>query len=164
MLEDRGPVFFRQKRAGYLNEEFYCYKFRTMRVNQEADTKVATRNDSRVTRIGAFLRKSSIDEFPQFFNVLLGNMSVVGPRPHMVVFNDLYSDAVQKYMLRHYVKPGITGWAQVTGSRGEIIRLADMETRVEKDFWYIQNWSFVLDLKIIFLTVLNIVRGDQQAY
>ena len=163
-LESKGPVFFRQARAGYRNEVFQCLKFRSMRVNDKSDQLTTRKNDSRVTRFGAFLRKTSIDEMPQFFNVLAGQMSVVGPRPHMISQNELYSKIIRKYMLRHLVKPGITGWAQVMGSRGEIFSNDDMQRRIEKDIYYIKNWSLFLDLKIIFLTFYNVVRGDEQAY
>lgn len=163
-FQDRGPVFFKQKRSGYKNQEFMCFKFRSMTVNKQADIQIATRNDLRITKLGAFLRKSSIDELPQFINVLKGEMSVCGPRPHMVSQTFLYSEEVRKYMVRHFVMPGITGWAQVMGARGEISRKEDMENRVEKDIYYIQNWSLLLDLKIIFLTVFNVFKGDKQAY
>lgn len=163
-ITDPGPILFKQKRSGHLNRDFYCLKFRSMKVNGEADNKIASKNDSRVTALGAFLRKTSIDELPQFINVLIGDMSVVGPRPHMVSQTSKYSELVQKYMIRHYVKPGITGWAQVMGSRGEIRNDDDMEQRIQKDTWYIQNWSLMLDIKIVFLTLFNIVKGDKQAY
>ena len=163
-LESNASVFFLQKRSGLNNETFLCIKFRSMAVNKNADLKTATKNDPRVTKFGAFMRKTSIDELPQFLNVFLGDMSVVGPRPHMVSQTELYSKITKKYMTRHIVKPGITGWAQVMGSRGEIFSHRDMEKRIEKDIWYIQNWSFFLDLKIIFLTFYNILRGDEQAY
>ncbi|MDQ1161035.1 lipopolysaccharide/colanic/teichoic acid biosynthesis glycosyltransferase [Chryseobacterium sp. SORGH_AS 447] len=135
-----------------------------MKSNRNADLQVAKKNDARITKFGAFMRKTSIDELPQFINVFLGDMSVVGPRPHMLSQTEMYSKITKKYMTRHIVKPGITGWAQVMGSRGEIFSLKDMEKRIEKDIWYIQNWSFFLDMKIIFLTLYNIVKGDDQAY
>jgi Undecaprenyl-phosphate glucose phosphotransferase len=163
-LESNDSVFFVQIRSGHNNNIFKCLKFRSMTRNNNADEKTAIKNDPRVTKIGAFMRKTSIDELPQFINVFLGQMSVVGPRPHMVSQTQLYSKVVKKYMTRHMVKPGITGWAQVMGSRGEIFSDKDMERRVEKDIWYIQNWSFFLDLKIIFLTLYNIFKGDKQAY
>ena len=163
-IESRGSVFFLQKRSGIKNEPFNCIKFRSMAVNSHADIAIAKKGDSRVTAFGKFMRKTSIDELPQFINVLIGNMSVVGPRPHMLSQTEQYSKITKKYMLRHIVKPGITGWAQVMGSRGEIFSDKDMEKRVEKDIWYIQNWSFFLDLKIVFLTFYNIVKGDEQAY
>lgn len=159
-----GPVFFRQKRSGLNDKEFYCYKFRSMRVNEEADKVQATRNDPRITRWGHFLRKSNLDETPQFFNVLRGDMSVVGPRPHMLKHTEEYSCLIDKYMVRHYVKPGITGWSQVSGFRGETKELTDMEHRVRNDIWYIEHWSFMLDLYIIFKTIANTLRGDKNAY
>lgn len=163
-IESKESVFFKQKRSGLNNEPFNCIKFRSMAVNRNADLQIAKKNDPRVTKFGAFMRKTSIDELPQFINVFLGEMSVVGPRPHMISQTEMYSKITKKYMTRHIVKPGITGWAQVMGSRGEIFSHKDMEKRVEKDIWYIQNWSFFLDLKIIFLTFYNIVKGDDQAY
>lgn len=163
-LESKGPVFFMQKRSGLNNVPFGCIKFRSMTVNKSSDLMTTTKNDSRVTKFGTFIRKTSIDELPQFINVLLGDMSVVGPRPHMLSQTELYSKITKKYMTRHIVKPGITGWAQVMGSRGEIFSDEDMEKRIEKDIWYIQNWSFFLDIKIIFLTLYNIIKGDEQAY
>lgn len=163
-LSSKGPVLFKQKRTGLKGEEFYCYKFRSMRLNDKANQQSATEKDPRVTKVGQFMRKTSIDELPQFINVLLGDMSVVGPRPHMVQHTSLYSMLIDRFMVRHLVKPGITGWAQVGGFRGETKILADMEGRVLKDVWYIENWSFFLDLKIIFLTILNIIRGEERAY
>lgn len=163
-IESRGPVFFAQKRSGLKNEYFYCLKFRSMRVNKDANHKMATKNDNRVTKIGAFIRKTSIDELPQFFNVFIGDMSIVGPRPHMVSQTKKYSKILDQYMLRHFIKPGITGWAQVMGARGEIYTDDDMNNRIEKDIWYIQNWSLFLDFKIIFLTIFNVIKGDKQAY
>lgn len=163
-LESNESVFFLQKRSGFKNKSFFCIKFRSMTVDKNADIRTAVKNDPRVTKFGAFMRKTSIDELPQFINVFLGDMSVVGPRPHMISQTDMYSKITKKYMTRHIVKPGITGWAQVMGSRGEIFSHRDMEKRIEKDIWYIQNWSFFLDLKIIFLTLYNIVKGDEQAY
>ena len=163
-LSSPGPILFRQKRTGLYGRDFECYKFRTMRVNAEADTRQAVKDDPRKTRIGDFLRRTSLDEFPQFINVLLGDMSVVGPRPHMLRHTEQYSALIDKYMVRHLVKPGITGWAQVTGYRGETRTLEQMEGRVKRDVWYIENWSFFLDLKIIVVTVLNMFRGEKNAY
>ena len=163
-LTSPGPVFFRQKRNGLNGEEFYCIKFRSMKVNKEADTLQATKDDPRKTRWGDFLRKSSIDELPQFINVLRGEMSVVGPRPHMVKHTREYSELIDKYMVRHWVKPGITGWAQVNGARGETRELWQMEDRIQKDLWYIENWTLWLDLRIIWLTVWHGIVGDKQAY
>ena len=163
-LSSPGPILFRQKRTGLYGHDFECYKFRTMRVNAEADTRQAVKDDPRKTRIGDFLRRTSLDEFPQFINVLLGDMSVVGPRPHMLRHTEQYSALIDKYMVRHLVKPGITGWAQVTGYRGETRTLEQMEGRVKRDVWYIENWSFFLDLKIIVVTLLNVFHGEQNAY
>ncbi|WP_404985310.1 exopolysaccharide biosynthesis polyprenyl glycosylphosphotransferase [Chryseobacterium sp. M5] len=163
-IESNESVFFLQKRSGLNNEPFNCIKFRSMKSNTIADIQTARKNDARITRFGAFMRKTSIDELPQFINVFLGEMSIVGPRPHMLSQTEMYSKITKKYMTRHIVKPGITGWAQVMGARGEIFSHSDMEKRIEKDVWYIQNWSFFLDMKIIFLTLYNIVRGDEQAY
>ena len=163
-LNSPGPVFFVQKRSGRDNKSFSCYKFRTMYVNDEANSTQATKNDSRITKVGAFLRRTSLDELPQFFNVFFGNMSVVGPRPHMLSHTEQYSELIDNFLVRHYAKPGITGWAQVNGYRGETKELADMEGRVEHDIWYIENWSFLLDIKIIFKTVLNVSQGEKNAF
>lgn len=163
-MSSRGPILFRQKRTGLYGQEFECYKFRTMRVNAQADTLQAVKDDPRKTRIGNFLRRTNLDEFPQFINVLLGDMSVVGPRPHMLKHTEQYSALIDKYMVRHLVKPGVTGWAQVTGYRGETKTLEQMEGRVKRDVWYIENWSFFLDLKIIVVTVLNMFKGEKNAY
>ncbi|MDR1980163.1 MAG: undecaprenyl-phosphate glucose phosphotransferase [Tannerellaceae bacterium] len=159
-----GPIFFRQRRTGIYGQEFECLKFRTMKVNQDADTLQAVKDDPRKTRLGEFLRKTNLDEFPQFINVLLGDMSVVGPRPHMLKHTEQYSALIDKYMVRHLVKPGVTGWAQVTGYRGETKTLEQMEGRVKRDVWYIENWSFFLDLKIIIVTLLNMFQGEKNAY
>lgn len=159
-----GPIFFKQKRNGINGKEFWCYKFRSMRVNKDCDKKQATEDDPRKTRIGDFLRKSSIDELPQFINVLLGQMSVVGPRPHMLKHTKDYSQLIDKYMVRHLVKPGITGWAQVTGYRGETKELWQMEKRVQRDVWYLEHWTFLLDIYIIYKTVKNGIRGEKEAY
>ena len=159
-----GPIFFKQKRSGEENKEFWCYKFRSMRVNKDSDKVQATLNDPRKTRLGNFMRKTSIDELPQFINVLLGDMSVVGPRPHMLKHTEEYSKLIDKYMVRHLVKPGITGWAQVTGFRGETRELWQMEGRVERDIWYLEHWTFMLDLYIIYKTVKNAVKGEKEAY
>ncbi|WP_276976460.1 undecaprenyl-phosphate glucose phosphotransferase [Flavobacterium filum] len=162
-LESKGPVFFKQGRPGLDEEEFFCYKFRSMQINYTTE-KEASKNDPRVTRIGRFLRKTSLDEMPQFFNVLVGDMSVVGPRPHLWSQNKAYGNRIKKYMVRHYVKPGITGLAQVKGFRGEIETDEDMINRIKYDVFYIENWSFVMDLKIIFQTVINIFKGEEKAY
>ena len=163
-LSSPGPIFFRQKRTGYRGKEFWCYKFRTMRVNKDSDMLQATRNDPRKTRFGDFLRRSSIDELPQFFNVWRGDMSIVGPRPHMVKHTQDYSALIDKYMLRHTIKPGITGWAQVHGLRGQTEYLWQMEKRVEYDVWYAENWNMMLDFKIVFLTVYNAIKGEKNAF
>lgn len=163
-LSSRGPVFFKQMRLGKDNEQFVCWKFRSMRMNKEADSKQATKNDPRVTKVGSFLRKSNLDEMPQFFNVLFGHMSIVGPRPHPLRLNDQYRDIIDKYMVRHFVRPGITGWAQVNGLRGETQTPELMEKRVEMDVWYLENWSFLLDLRIVVKTVTNMFGKDEKAY
>ncbi|MBK8227194.1 MAG: exopolysaccharide biosynthesis polyprenyl glycosylphosphotransferase [Flavobacteriales bacterium] len=163
-LSSRGPVFFKQMRLGRDNKEFVCWKFRSMRMNKEADVKQATKDDPRVTAIGRFLRKSNLDEMPQFYNVLLGHMSVVGPRPHPIRLNEQYRDIIDKYMVRHFVRPGITGWAQVNGLRGETRTPELMERRVELDVWYMENWSFWLDLRIVVKTVTNMFGKDKMAY
>ena len=156
-----GPVFFRQKRNGINGDEFTCLKFRSMRVNADADKVQATKDDPRKTKWGNIMRKTNIDELPQFINVLLGDMSIVGPRPHMVKHTEEYGALVDKYMVRHYTKPGITGWAQVTGSRGETSELWMMEERIKKDIWYVENWSLLLDLKIIIKTITNVFGGEK---
>jgi putative colanic acid biosynthesis UDP-glucose lipid carrier transferase len=163
-INSRGPVFFKQKRNGYNFREFWCYKFRSMKLNREANTSQATKNDYRVTSVGKYLRKFSIDELPQFFNVLVGDMSVVGPRPHMLKENEKYKSTIDKFMVRHYVKPGITGLAQTKGFRGEIETNHDIVNRIKYDIYYIENWSFMLDLKIIIETVINVIRGEKKAY
>lgn len=163
-ISSPGPVFFKQLRTGYRGRDFYCWKFRTMKVNADSDRKQAQKDDPRKTRVGNFLRKTSIDELPQFINVFLGNMSVVGPRPHMLKQTHDYTQLIDKYMVRHLIKPGITGWAQVNGYRGLTEELWQMEKRVEYDVWYIENWSFMLDLKIIVRTVLNAIHGEENAF
>ncbi len=163
-LESKGPLIFKQKREGINGEEFMCYKFRSMKINSNADKIHATKNDSRITKIGSFLRKTSMDELPQFFNVLLGNMSIVGPRPHLGSLSLEYQKEVDDYLKRHIVKPGITGLAQVSGYRGEIKKRADIKNRVRFDIFYIENWSFFLDIKIILKTILNVSQGEENAY
>lgn len=163
-LSSPGPVYFKQKRTGYEGQSFNCYKFRTMHVNKDADTCQATADDKRKTRLGDFLRRTSIDELPQFINVWKGDMSIVGPRPHMLKHTEDYSKLIDQYMVRHIVKPGITGWAQVNGYRGITDQLWKMERRVEYDVWYIENWTFLLDLKIIVRTVINAVHGERNAF
>lgn len=162
-LESRGPLFFKQGRPGIDEKEFFCFKFRSMKINKTTESE-ASKNDPRVTRIGRFIRKTSIDEMPQFLNVLLGDMSVVGPRPHLWSQNKAYGNKIKKYMVRHYVKPGITGLAQVRGFRGEIETDEDMINRIKYDVFYIENWSLILDLKIIAQTVINIFKGEEKAY
>lgn len=162
-LESRGPVFYKQIRAGMNEEKFSCYKFRSMRINNQMD-KLAVKNDPRVTKVGRFIRKTSIDELPQFLNVLKGDMSVVGPRPHIYSINHTYSVKIKKYGARHAVKPGITGLAQVRGFRGEITSDEDMINRIKYDVFYIENWSILLDIKIILQTVVSMFMGDEKAY
>lgn len=156
-LTSRGPILFKQYRTGINGKRFKVYKFRSMVVHREDSSGItqATRNDARITPVGAFLRRTSLDELPQFFNVLQGRMSIVGPRPHALTHNEYYKDLVESYMQRHKVKPGITGWAQVSGYRGETDTLEKMQKRVEYDLWYIDNWSLWLDLKIIIMTVFK---------
>ncbi|HMU98332.1 MAG TPA: undecaprenyl-phosphate glucose phosphotransferase [Chitinophagales bacterium] len=163
-LTSKGPVFFKQKRSGFRNQTFDVIKFRTMYVHDDSNAKQATKGDSRITPIGAFLRKTSLDEFPQFINVFFGQMSVIGPRPHMLKHTDEYSKIIDKFMVRHLVKPGITGWAQVNGYRGETRNKQKMEDRVRADVWYIENWSFTLDIKIVFMTIVNLIRGEENAF
>ncbi|MFM2326060.1 MAG: hypothetical protein RIR31_262 [Bacteroidota bacterium] len=164
LLESRGPLFFSQLRTGKNKKPFYCYKFRSMRMNKEADLKQASVNDSRITKIGKFMRRTSLDEFPQFLNVFKGNMSLVGPRPHMLKHTNDYSKVVDEYMIRQFLKPGITGWAQVNGYRGEITNPEQIQMRVNKDLWYLENWSLWLDIQILFLTVYQIFKGDKNAF
>jgi len=154
-LESKGPVFFVQRRTGINNKTFYCVKFRTMRTNQDADTRQATKNDDRITPIGKFLRKTNIDELPQFLNVLIGDMSVVGPRPHMLKHTKQYSALIEHYKARHFVKPGITGWAQINGYRGLTDELWKMEKRVQFDMEYLEGWTFIWDLRIVLLTIFS---------
>ncbi|WP_017732618.1 undecaprenyl-phosphate glucose phosphotransferase [Nafulsella turpanensis] len=163
-LDSPGPVFFRQQRSGKGNKPFYCIKFRSMQVNREADRLQASKEDPRITRVGAFLRKSSLDELPQFINVLMGDMSVVGPRPHMLRHTQDYSLQINNFMVRHFLTPGITGWAQVNGYRGETKEAGAMNRRVEADLWYLENWSFLLDVKIIFRTVWQVLRGNENVF
>jgi len=163
-LESRGPILFRQERSGRNDNPFWCYKFRSMTVNIDSHLKQATKNDSRVTKVGRFLRRTSLDELPQFFNVFEGNMSVVGPRPHMLKHTEEYRALIEKFMVRHFAKPGITGWAQVNGLRGETKETEDMERRVEHDIFYVENWSLMWDVRIIFLTIINVFRGEDNAF
>ena len=163
-LDSKGSAIFKQNRHGENNSVFICYKFRTMYKNDEADEKWATVDDYRITKVGQFLRRSSIDELPQIFNVFLGHMSVVGPRPHPIKLNEAYQNKVQKFTNRHRFKPGITGLAQSMGYRGEISQFHQMNSRVRLDRFYLQNWSFVLDIKIIFMTVVSLYKGQKYAY
>lgn len=163
-LESGFPIFFKQLRTGKDKKSFYCWKLRSMKSNKDANIKQATQNDSRITKIGKFLRKTSLDEFPQFINVFRGEMSLVGPRPHMVKHTSDYSQIVDEYMIRQFIKPGITGWAQINGYRGEITNPEQIQMRVNKDIWYLENWTLWLDIQILFLTVYFIFKGDENAY
>jgi putative colanic acid biosynthesis UDP-glucose lipid carrier transferase len=159
-LSSPGPILFKQRRYGIGGKEITVWKFRTMTVCEDGAALVqAKKNDPRVTRVGAFLRRNSLDELPQFFNVLRGEMSIVGPRPHAVAHNEFYREKVKGYMLRHKIRPGVTGWAQINGWRGETDSLEKMQRRVEHDLWYVDNWSLWLDLKIITLTVVRGFNG-----
>jgi putative colanic acid biosynthesis UDP-glucose lipid carrier transferase len=163
-LESGRPIFFKQLRTGKDKKPFYCWKFRSMKANKDADIKQASRNDTRITPFGSFLRKTSLDEFPQFINVLRGEMSLVGPRPHMLKHTSDYSKVVNDFMVRQFIKPGITGWAQINGYRGEIFNPEQIKMRVNKDLWYLENWTLWLDIRILFLTVYYIFKGDSKAY
>ena len=163
-IQSPGPLFFKQVRTGLSGKEFYCYKFRSMHVNKDADLVQATEHDPRKFAFGNFMRKANIDELPQFFNVLNGNMSIVGPRPHMLKHTEVYRQLIDKYMVRHFVKPGITGWAQVTGFRGETKELWQMKGRVKRDIWYIEHWSIWLDIRIMWKTAVQIFVHDKNAY
>lgn len=163
-IESNGPVFFKQLRNGYNYKSFNCLKFRSMILNEEADLIQVSKEDERITRTGRLMRKTSMDELPQFFNVLIGDMSVVGPRPHMLSHTDIYANKVDKFMVRHFVKPGITGLAQISGYRGEVKSDEDIIGRVKFDIFYIENWSLFLDLKIIIKTVIKAIQGDEKAY
>ncbi len=163
-LESKGSIFFRQKRVGIRGERFWCFKFRSMAINNDDESRQASKNDIRITKIGAFIRKTSIDELPQFFNVLKGDMSIVGPRPHMISHDHDFIDDDKRYVIRHLVKPGITGLAQVKGYRGEIITKSDIKNRTRMDVFYVENWSFLMDIKIIFDTVFNVLKGEDKAY
>lgn len=163
-LESKGPLFFVQKRTGKNGNDFNCLKFRSMQVNSGANEVQATANDRRMTRIGKFLRRSSLDEFPQFINVLRGDMSIVGPRPHMIKHTHDYSRVIGQYMVRQFLKPGITGWAQVNGLRGETREVGQMQRRVEHDLWYLENWSLFLDVKIMVMTAFNSIKGEANAF
>jgi Undecaprenyl-phosphate glucose phosphotransferase len=162
----KGPVFFRQRRSGINQEEFMCWKFRSMEVieQEKADKIQATKNDPRITWIGKIIRKTNIDEFPQFINVFFGEMSIVGPRPHPLPLDQKYNDTLEFYRARHHCKPGLTGWAQANGFRGETSADEQMRERIEHDLFYIYNWSFIFDIRIIFLTVWNTIKGQKNAY
>lgn len=161
-IQSPGPILFKQKRNGLDGKEFYCLKFRSMHVNKDRDRIQATKNDLRKFKFGNLMRKTNIDELPQFINVFKGDMSLVGPRPHMLLHTQEYSRLIRRYMVRHLVKPGITGWAQVQGFRGETKTLDQMENRVKADIWYVENWSFGLDLRIMWRTLLNMLRHNEE--
>lgn len=163
-LDSKGPLFFKQLRNGHKKRPFNCLKFRSMKVNEQADKKMGTKNDPRITKVGQFLRKTNIDELPQFFNVFVGDMTVVGPRPHMKAHTQEFERSVNKYLVRHFSKPGITGLAQVKGYRGEIKTKYDIIHRVKLDIFYLEHVSFGLDLKIILMTVFKTFTGDKKAY
>ena len=163
-LESKGPTLFLQKRHGLDNKEFYCFKYRSMAVNKSSDDLHVKKNDMRVTKIGKFIRRTSLDEMPQFYNVFFGQMSIVGPRPHMISLSEVYMKKANRYMLRHIVKPGITGLAQVSGFRGEVESDSDIINRVKYDIFYLENWSLLLDLSIVFQTVFNVFKGEEKAY
>ena len=161
----KGGVFFKQPRTGLDGKNFYCYKFRSMHPNKDESGAVqAKKDDPRKFPFGDLMRKTSIDELPQFWNVFKGDMSIVGPRPHPVALNEKYTELIDKYMVRHFVKPGVTGYAQVTGFRGETEKLWQMEGRVKHDIWYMEHWTFWLDIRIMWLTVKQIIMKDEQAY
>lgn len=163
-IQSPGPIFFKQLRTGLDGKDFEMLKFRSMHVNADADKVQATKDDPRKYPFGNFMRKANIDELPQFWNVLQGDMSIVGPRPHMLAHTEQYSQLIDKYMVRHFVKPGVTGWAQVTGFRGETKELWQMEGRVKRDIWYMEHWSIWLDIRIIWLTIKNMITHDENAY
>lgn len=168
-LSSPGPVFYKQERWGRNNKRFLVYKFRSMKysstvIDENGKYKQAKQNDPRITTIGKFIRKTNIDELPQFWNVLKGEMSIVGPRPHPTPLNEESKDSIKYYMIRHLVKPGITGWAQVNGFRGETSNIEKMQKRIDHDIWYIENWSFWLDIQIVILTIWSMLKGDPNAY
>lgn len=165
-LDSPGPVFFTQKRSGKNNKEFSCLKLRSLKAHNNADGAVAqvTKNDDRTTRVGRFLRKSNLDELPQFLNVLMGQMSIVGSRPHMLKHTVDFSTMENQYMVRHLSKPGVTGWAQIHGHRGEIKQPGQLRQRLEHDIWYIENWNIWLDIKIVMMTIYVTFKGDKNAY
>lgn len=163
-LDSKGPVFFIQKRSGKNNYPFNCIKLRSLIINHNADNIQVSRNDARITRFGKFLRKSSLDELPQFFNVLLGDMSIVGSRPHMLKHTEEYAKLEDNYMARHLLKPGVTGWAQINGYRGEIKHRDQLTKRIEHDIWYIKNRNMWLDIRIVAATVSLTFKGDDNAF
>ncbi len=163
-IQSPGPIFFRQDRTGQDGRTFRCLKFRSLHVNRDADRVQTTKDDPRKFPFGSFMRRTNIDELPQFLNVLRGDMSIVGPRPHMLYHTEMYGQLIDKYMVRHFLKPGITGWAQVTGFRGETPELWQMEGRIRRDIWYIEHWSLWLDVKIVLMTVRSMVFPDRHAY
>ncbi|WP_316809984.1 undecaprenyl-phosphate glucose phosphotransferase [Pedobacter heparinus] len=165
-FDSKGPVFFSQKRTGRNNREFSCLKLRSLKPVNNANEATAqvTQNDNRLTRVGRFLRKTNLDELPQFFNVLMGEMSIVGARPHMLKHTIDFANLEEAYMIRHLSKPGVTGWAQINGFRGEIKKITQLKKRIEYDIWYIENWNLLLDIKIIFLTIYVTIKGDENAY
>ena len=163
-IQSPGPIFFKQMRTGLDGQAFCLYKFRSMHVNKEADQVQATKDDPRKYPFGNFMRKTNLDEVPQIYNILKGDMSVVGPRPHMLAHTEQYSQLIDKYMVRHFVKPGVTGWAQVMGFRGETKELSEMEGRVKRDIWYMEHWSIWLDIRIVWMTLKTFVVHDKKAY
>jgi putative colanic acid biosynthesis UDP-glucose lipid carrier transferase len=163
-LDSEGPVLFIQMRSGKNNRPFRCIKLRSLTINRDADTLQVSRNDTRITKVGRFLRRSSLDELPQFFNVFFGNMSIVGSRPHMLKHTEEYSKMEDTYMLRHLLKPGVTGWAQINGHRGEIKHKEQLTKRIQHDIWYIENWNIWLDIKIVFATISLTFKGDENAF
>ena len=163
-FDSKGPLFFKQNRHGINKETFLCYKFRSMTKSNNCDALMASKNDMRITKLGRILRRTSIDELPQFINVLKGDMSVVGPRPHMQIHTEQFQNSVDKYLVRHFLKPGITGLAQIKGYRGEIVNKSDIINRVRYDIFYMEKWSLSLDLSIIYYTVYNAIKGEDKAY
>jgi len=163
-MESKGPVFYKQLRHGQNNVPFYCLKFRSMKFEPEGNFKQASKSDARVTKVGAFLRKSSLDELPQLLNVLIGEMAIVGPRPHAIPMNKEFAEKIENFMCRHMVKPGITGLAQAKGYRGEIIDSFDMNARLRYDLFYIKNWSFLFDISIILWTFHSLIFNNKKAY
>jgi putative colanic acid biosynthesis UDP-glucose lipid carrier transferase len=163
-MESKGPILFKQLRHGKNNKFFLCWKFRTMVQNDGEDDRQATRNDPRVTRVGQWMRRTSLDELPQFINVLRGEMSIVGPRPHPIKMNEQYSPQIDRFYQRHSVKPGITGLAQAKGYRGETVDFREIYGRIKLDRFYIKNWSLLLDLEIISMTIIGLFVNNEKAY